>query len=247
MVMAGDRLPVILDLTRMKQLEAIIFDFDGVIVDSEPFHFAAFRKTYAEELGLELTRAQYDDRYLAFDDRQMLQVFLADRGVEVSSERFRELLEIKEAHFIEIARDTPVFPGAPELIHSATARWPIAIASGALEREIRPVLEGAGLSECFTALVSAEMVKRGKPDPESYLTALGRINEARGKSIYPCGCLVIEDSLAGVDSGHAAGMYVLAVTNSLPRERLKGADRIVDSLEEVGDVDALAAWFANLP
>ncbi len=231
----------------MTQLGAIIFDFDGVIADSEPYHFAAFRKTYAEELDLELTQAQYDERYLAFDDEQMLRTFLGDRNVEVPPARFRELLESKEANFIALAQNPPILPGAAELIRAASARWPIAVASGALEREIRPVLEGAGLAECFTALVSAEMVTRGKPDPESYLTALARVNENRPEVLQPAGCLVIEDSIAGVGSGRDAGMRVLAVTNSFPRERLSGADRIVDSLEEVTGTDALAAWFASLP
>ena len=102
-------------------------------------------------------------------------------------------------------------------------------------------------ADCFTALVSAEMVAWGKPDPESYLTALARINENRPENLPPAGCLVIEDSIAGVGSGSAAGMRVLAVTNSFSRERLAGADRVVDSLEEVADFDALAAWFAALP
>ncbi len=231
----------------MSQLGAIIFDFDGVIADSEPYHLAAFQKTYSEEFDLELTQAQYDERYLAFDDEQMLRTFLRDRGVEVSPERFRELLEIKEKHFIALAQNPPVLPGAVELIRAVSARWPIAIASGALEREIRPVIEGAGLSDCFTALVSAEMVTRGKPDPESYMTALARINESKGQNIAPAESLVIEDSVAGVASGCSAGMRVLAVTNSFPRERLGEADRVVNSLEEVLNTEELAEWFASLP
>ena len=231
----------------MTHLGAIIFDFDGVIADSEPYHLAAFQRTYADELGLELTQKQYDERYLAFDDEQMLRTFLSDRGAEVSPERFRELLEIKEAHYVALAQNPPILPGAAELIRAAAGRWPIAIASGALEREIRLVLEGAGLADCFTALVSAEMVTQGKPDPESYLTALSRINAGEEKKIAPAECLVIEDSTAGVSSGHAAGMRVLAVTNSFPRERLGEADRVVDSLKEVADAEALSAWFASLP
>ena len=109
------------------------------------------------------------------------------------------------------------------------------------------MIEGAGLSDCFSALVSAEMVTRGKPDPESYLTALARINEGKERKIAPAESLVFEDSIAGIGSGRSAGMRVLAVTNSFPRARLGEADRIVDSLEEVVDTEALAAWFASLP
>ena len=237
----------------MADLEALIFDFDGTIADSEPFHLAAFQRTFSEELGLELTEAQYRDRYLAFDDRTMVRAFLADRGAEVEPARFERLLEVKGAHYEALGASPRILPGAAELIRAASARWPLAVASGALEGEIRPVLEGAGLLDCFGPIVSAEMVGRGKPDPESFLTALGRINEALSVKIRPSGglvlpeaCLVLEDSVAGVGSGRAAGMRVLAVTNSFPREALSGADRVVDSLEEIADTDALAAWFREL-
>jgi beta-phosphoglucomutase len=230
----------------MAELEALIFDFDGTIADSEPLHMEAFRRTFADELGLELTESQYRDRYLAFDDRMMIQTFLTDRETEVSDERFARLLEIKEAHYAVLAAEPPILPGAGELIRSASARWPLAIASGGLEDEIRPVLEDAGLSECFRVLISAEMVERGKPHPESFLTALERINGGRGQKISPAECLVLEDSIAGVGSGRLAGMRVLAVTNSFPRELLGEAHRVVDSLEEIGDMDALAAWFSGL-
>jgi HAD superfamily hydrolase (TIGR01509 family) len=230
----------------MTDLGALIFDFDGTIADSEPFHLAAFQRTFSEELGLELTEAQYRDRYLAFDDRTMVRAFLADREAEVEPARFERLLEVKEAHYEALGASPRILPGAAELIRAASARWPLAVASGALEGEIRPVLEAAGLLDCFGPIVSAEMVERGKPDPESFLTALGRINEALPVKIRPEGCLVLEDSVAGVGSGRAAGMRVLAVTNSFPREALSGADRVVDSLEEIADTDALAAWFLEL-
>jgi len=231
----------------MTALGAIIFDFDGTIADSEPLHLAAFQRTLAGELGLELSEAEYAERYLAYDDRRLVAAFLEDRGVEVPPERFERLLERKEALYAELAADPPLLPGAAEMIRSAAARWPLAVASGALDREVRPVLERAGLLGCFEALVTAETVERGKPDPESFLAALARINEARGGGVAPGGCLVVEDSVAGVGGARAAGMRVLAVTTSYPRERLAGADRVVDSLGEAADADALAAWFAGLP
>jgi beta-phosphoglucomutase-like phosphatase (HAD superfamily) len=229
----------------MPELGAVIFDFDGTIADSEPFHLAAFQRTFSQELGLELTEAQYKERYLAFDDRRMIQNFLADRGAE--PERLEHLLEIKEAHYAALAGAPVILPGAPALIRACAKRWPLAIASGALQNEIRPLLEGAGLLECFSPIISAEMVERGKPDPESFLAALEGINEGRAEKIDRAACLVLEDSAAGVASGRAAGMRVLAVTNSLPREQLGEADRVVDSLEEAADAGALAVWFAALP
>ncbi|MBT3351452.1 MAG: HAD family phosphatase [Nitrospinaceae bacterium] len=230
----------------MTELGALIFDFDGTIADSEPLHLAAFQRTFADECGLELTEADYKAHYLAFDDQMMMTAFLADRGMDVLPGRFEELLAIKEAHFEALAGEPPILPGAIALIRAASKRWPLAVASGALESEIRPILEDAGLIDCFVTIVSAEMVERGKPDPESFLTALARINEKRDKKILPSGALVFEDSIPGVSSGRAAGMRVLAITNSFPREQLNQADRVVDSLEEIVDTEALASWFASL-
>ena len=230
----------------MVELGALIFDFDGTIADSEPYHLAAFQRTFSAELGLELTEAQYRDRYLAYDDRMMMRTFLDDRDVALSPDRFGRLLEVKEAHYKDLAQDPPILPGVADLIRAASARWPLAVASGALEAEIRPVLAGAELLEYFETIVSAEMVERGKPHPESFLTALERLNGGRADAILPAGCLVLEDSVAGVGAGRAAGMRVLAVTTSFPSDQLGEADRVVDSLEEIAGADALAAWFSSL-
>ena len=231
----------------MTELRAIIFDFDGTIADSEPLHLAAFQAVLSEELDLDLTEEEYAERYLAFDDRLLFTHVLNDRGVGVEPDRFEQLLELKEARYQEIALAPQILPGAAEMIRAAAAHWPLAIASGALGHEVRPVLERVGLIDCFPIIVTAEMVSRGKPDPESFLTALARINESRAELIPPGSCLVVEDSVAGVRSGGAAGMRTLAVTTSYPADKLTEADRVVDSLEETVDPGGLAAWFAALP
>lgn len=238
----------------MAELAAVIFDFDGTIADSEPIHLAAFQRTLADELGLELTAQEYAERYLAYDDRRLFEVLLRDRGKTIPAGKFARLLEVKAAHYQRLAGDPPLLPGAAEMVRGASARWPLALASGALEHEVRPVLERAGLLGCFAAIVTAEMVSRGKPDPECFRTALDRLNQrpadrgrpGRGKAA-PGACLVVEDSLAGVAAARSAGMRVLAVTTSFERGRLREADRVVDSLEEASDPEALAAWFASLP
>ena len=231
----------------MADLRAIIFDFDGTIADSEPLHLAAFQAVLSEELDLDLTEEEYAERYLAFDDRLLFTHVLNDRGVAVDPDRFEQLLEQKEARYQEIALAPQILPGAAEMIRAAAGHWPLAIASGALGHEVRPVLERVGLIDCFPIIVTAEMVGRGKPDPESFLTALARINEGLSKPIPGASCLVVEDSVAGVRSGNAAGMRTLAVTTSYPAEKLGEADRVVDSLEETVDPGGLAAWFAALP
>ena len=161
----------------MADLRAIIFDFDGTIADSEPLHLAAFQAVLSEELDLDLTEEEYAERYLAFDDRLLFTHVLNDRGVAVDPDRFEQLLEQKEARYQEIALAPQILPGAAEMIRAAAGHWPLAIASGALGHEVRPVLERVGLIDCFPIIVTAEMVGRGKPDPESFLTALARINE----------------------------------------------------------------------
>lgn len=233
----------------MAELAAIIFDFDGTIADSEPLHLAAFQRTLAEELGLELTEREYTERYLAYDDRKLFEVFLRDRERAVSAAQFERLVEAKEAHYARLAGSPPLLPGAAEMIRNASARWPLAIASGALEHEVRLVLEREGLLPYFSALVTAEKVSRGKPHPDSFAAALEALNRRAGHEggIAPASCLVAEDSLAGIAAGRSAGMRVLAVTTSFGRERLGEADRVVDSLEEVTDAAALADWFASLP
>ncbi len=230
----------------MAELRAIIFDFDGTIADSEPLHLAAFQAVLSVELDIDLTEEEYAERYLAFDDRLLFSHVLNDRGVVVEPDRFEQLLEMKEACYQEIASAPQILPGAAEMIRTAAVHWPLAIASGALGHEVRPVLERAGLIDCFPVIVTAEMVSCGKPDPESFLTALVRINESLDEPIPTSSCLVVEDSVAGVRSGNAAGMRTLAVTTSYPADKLTEADHVVDSLEETVDPGRLAAWFAAL-
>lgn len=231
----------------MSQLRALIFDFDGTIADSEPLHLAAFQEVIRSELGMDLTPEAYAGRYLAFDDRRFFEAFLQDHGRESGSALMSRLLEYKSAAYGKIAENPVLLPGAEKLIRAAAERWPLTVASGALRHEIVPVLERAGLLGCFAAIVSAEDVEKSKPDPEGFLRAGEMAAKAAGEEIPPKACLVLEDSVAGVDAGLAAGMRVLAVTTSYPREKLGAADRVVGSLEEAADLDALEEWFAQLP
>ncbi|MEE9276436.1 MAG: HAD family phosphatase [bacterium] len=231
----------------MASLGALIFDFDGTIADSERLHLAAFQETLSAELGVGLTAEEYAERYLAFDDRGLFEALLRDRGLKAAPAEFERLLAVKAERYAALAENPVLLPGAAEMIRETARRWPLAIASGALEHEVRPVIERAGLSECFVLIVTAEGVRRGKPDPEIFLAALSGVRRLREVDVAPAECLVLEDSVAGVQAGLAAGMRVLAVTNSYPRARLQAADRVVDSLEEAADADGLGDWFASLP
>lgn len=221
--------------------QAIIFDFDGVIADDEPLHLAAFQRALASE-GITITREQYYARYLGFDDRSAILEAFRDAGASPSPGRLAALLAAKAEQFLALVRaGAPIFPGVPAFVRDAAARVPLAIASGALRHEIELILAQAGLADCFSAIVSAEDVREGKPSPEGFLLALERLRE-RQSSLAPEACLVIEDSQPGLEGARRAGMRCLAVTSSYPADALGGADLIVGTLEDVR-WDRLAGLF----
>src|SRR5439155_362344 len=200
---------------------ALVFDFDGVIADDEPLHLAAFQEALAAE-GIALTREAYYARYLGFDDHDAVVEALREAGRPAPPERVRALMAAKADRFLRLVRaGAPIFPGVPAFVRAAAARVPLAIASGALRREIELILAQAGLADLFTAIVSAEDVSVGKPSPEGFLRALERLR-GRLPDLAPRDCLVVEDSQPGIESARRAGMRCLAVTNSYPAEALGG-------------------------
>jgi HAD superfamily hydrolase (TIGR01509 family) len=218
-----------------KGLRAAVFDFDGVIVDSEPLHFRLFQELLGEE-GVVLTRAAYDSIYLGMDDRDCFTRVLYTHGKPASVSKVSQLIERKSALLMaEVKREVPLLPGAADLIRTLAQSVPVAICSGALRREIEAMLEQVGLVSLLVGIVSAEDVAHGKPNPEGYLAALRLVNRDRNisEAIHPEAVVVIEDSIAGIEAGRAAGMRCLAVTNSYPMAALKraGADAVVTTLE----------------
>jgi HAD superfamily hydrolase (TIGR01509 family) len=217
-------------------LKAIIFDCDGVIVDSEGTHFSAFRATLADE-KIPLSRETYDQKYLAMDDKGCFEAVLRAQGRPVDNAILKHLILKKKAEYERLSEGGMViYPGVVEFVQKAVGRYRLAIASGAFRGEIKEAIDFAGIRSAFEVIVSAQDVRRGKPDPESYLTALARLNERTPSSpvIQPGECVVIEDSFHGIESARGAGMRCLAVTNSYPRTVLEGrADHVVSSLSEV--------------
>ncbi len=149
--------------------------------------------------------------------------------------KLAELIARKAGYYQDaICNHVAIFPGVKNLIASVAASLPLAVASGALRQEIETILKGSGLLTYFKAIVSAEDVERGKPEPEIFLKALTALNaQHMGSPIAPADCLVIEDSKEGIRGARQAGMKCLAVTNSHPAELLREANAIVSSLEEV--------------
>lgn len=242
-------------------LQAIIFDFNGVIVDDEPLHLELIRCVLAEE-GVAMTDEDYHDKYLGFDDRGCFVAALTDTGREqlATTNFINDLIARKAALYLRaIDERCLLFPGAVELVQRLAARLPLAIASGALRQEIELVLSRGGIRDCFHAIIAAEDVSECKPHPEGYVKALAALNahqrpngqnsrdgqdsqDSQNRLIQPSECLVIEDSLAGIEAARRAGMRCLAVTNSYRADELKEADWIVTSLTEC-NLEQLSASF----
>jgi len=216
-------------------LRAVIFDFNGIIVDDEPIHFRLFQRVLGEE-GIALTEQDYYARYLGFDDRGAFIAGFREQSRPLSAQKLQELIERKADYYKEAIRNhVTVFPGVKNLVSDLAQTLPLAVASGALRHEIETILKTAGLLNHFRAIVAAEDVTQGKPEPEIYLKALAALNArgGNGKPIEAADCVVIEDSKEGIRGARRAGMKCLAVTNSHPAELLGDADAVVKSLEHV--------------
>lgn len=214
-------------------LRAVIFDFNGIIVDDEPIHFELFQKVFAEE-GIDLTKDAYYARYLGFDDRGAFSFGYHEHQRELSDAKLVALIERKAVYYQDAIRNqVAIFPGVKALVASLADQLPLAVASGALRNEIETILATAGLIQHFRVIVSAEDVERGKPEPDIFLKALAALNGQGVKPIQPSECVVIEDSKEGIKGARRAGMKCLAVTNSHPAELLGEANTIVTSLQEV--------------
>jgi HAD superfamily hydrolase (TIGR01509 family) len=212
-------------------LRAVIFDCDGVIANTEPLHFATFKQVLAER-GINLDEEEYYREFLAYDDRGAFERIFAKRRVELEAGEIPQLID-RKASFIEpIMRERlELFPGVVEFVRSASRAVPIAVASGALRHEVDLILRFGGILDQFITVVAAEDVSNGKPHPEPFQEALARINTAVSSEIPPRQCLVIEDSVHGINAANAAGMICMAITNSYEPDRLAAADLVVTTLE----------------
>lgn len=211
-------------------LKAVIFDFDGIIVDTEPLHHRAFQELLAP-LGLGYSWEEYLERYLGFDDRDAFREAFRAGGRALSDQTLKSLIDGKADAFLEIVSvGVAPYPGVVELIRAISGTLPLALCSGALRSDIAPILAQLELTGAFDAIVTADEVAFSKPHPESYRLAVARLQELFPGRVDPADSLAIEDTPAGIASAKGAGLRVLAVTNSYPKERLTGAFRTVESL-----------------
>ena len=211
---------------------AVIFDFDGVIVDTEPLHFRAFQEVLEPE-KLAFPWRDYVSTYIGFDDRDAFRTRYKNAGKKLDENRLPDLVERKAKAFhslVTMAGAKP-YPGVLELIASIAGRLPLALCSGALRSDIAPVFRTLGLETAFDVMVTADDVHASKPDPASYKLAVERLKTRfPDRKIEAKTCVAIEDTPAGIKAAKGAGLKVIAVTNSHGRDKLFDADRIVTSV-----------------
>ena len=213
-------------------LHAIVFDFDGVIADSERLHLRSYQEILAPE-GITMSNEDYFNRYLGYDDVGVFKAVGRDNGVAMDDHRVSELIARKGQRYESLtAAGEMLFPGAADFIRSAVAASiPIAIASGALTHEIEDVLERAGLRSLFPIIVGADQTLRSKPDPEPYQTAFTRLRSLTGRDLQPWRSVAIEDSKWGLVSARGADLRCVAVTNTYSAAELReDAELVVSGL-----------------
>ena len=226
-----------------RPLQAILFDFDGVIANSEPLHLMAFQQVLAED-GIELSASDYYSRYLGYDDVGMFEALARDRRFPMHEGRLAELIARKGDRMQQLLRSGMVlFPGALEFIREAARAVPIAIASGALRHEIDEIIDAAGVADLFGTIVAAGDTPESKPSPAPYRLAFEQLQERTGSALDPRRSVAIEDSRWGLESARGAGLRLVGVTSSYPADELSSAELVVEGLAALtlSALDALCA------
>ena len=219
-------------------IRAILFDFNGVLVDDEPIHLELFQRVFGEE-GIELTSERYYRELLGFDDRDCFRAVLRSVGEEATVQRVAGLIDRKARYYRERIEEggVPFFPGAAELVGGAIeAGLMLGVVSGALRWEVESALLQANLLAGFKILVTAEDVTAGKPSPQGYVRGLEGMNvlpPLPERIVHPHEVIAIEDSPAGLQAARDASLVTVAVGHTYERELLSGADLIVDRIREL--------------
>lgn len=209
----------------MADNRAVIFDMDGVLIDSEPLHFRA-TQDILKAYGVALTEVDYFSRYIAYSDWEIMELLLSDPALRPAA------AEAKSRRYLElVGSGVPAFPDGLHLLGRADD-WRVALATGSMRHEAELALASLGIRDRFQTIVTREDCVNGKPHPEPFLRA------AEGLGLPPRRCVVVEDSPGGILAAKAAGMQCVAVTHSCPKSSLREADLIVDDLRIV-DLDLL--------
>jgi beta-phosphoglucomutase-like phosphatase (HAD superfamily) len=216
--------------------KATLFDYNGVLIDDEHVHLAAFREVL-RPLGIEVGEREYFARYIGFDDVGMFRAILEDTKTRSDDGLVRRLVETKRPVYKKLAaRGLRSFAGAAELVRRRASAGPVGIVSGALRDEIEMGLEVLSVKDCVSAIVAAEDMGAPKPDPAGYLRGIDALAGLAGLEAARR-ALVIEDSPPGIEAAKAAGLSCVAVAHSYSIEELRGggADLVVPTLGELDE------------
>ena len=218
-------------------IKAILFDFNGVIIDDEKIQHEAYRKIFAAD-GLDVSDDDYYAR-LGMDDKSFVASILQQAGKAHDQEVIdRYSAEKTEFWRTQVEGDLPLFPGIENFVRKMANQFSLGLVSMAKREEIDHALNAAGLADKFLAIVSTEDISRYKPDPEAYRLGFDRLDLARTRSghlpMTHGECIVIEDSPAGVASARAADLSVLGVTNTVSAAELRaaGAEWVATDLDD---------------
>jgi HAD superfamily hydrolase (TIGR01509 family) len=220
-------------------LRAVIFDFDGVLVNSEPLHFRAMRDSLVPE-GIVIDPTEYLRNYVAYDDRGAIRLALEQHGHPSDPVRVEIVADRKARMFAELKGEIPFFPGARELVRDLRREEvPLGIASGARRSEIEDLLEAGGVRDAFAAVVGADDVARTKPHPDAYLEALRRLQQV-ASGLEAGDCVALEDTPPGIAAARAAGMTVVGIAHTFDADMLASAHHVLTSLRRVNAAELRA-------
>jgi beta-phosphoglucomutase len=229
-------------------IQAVFFDFNGVIIDDEPLQMAAYQDVLGEQ-GIALTESDYYSA-LGMDDKTFVRAAFERGRKTLPDDLLRTIMEGKAVrHRKLIENELPLFPGVVTFLKAASRYYSLGLVSMAMQKEIAYVLDRARLRNLFSVMVSTEDAGVCKPAPDCYRIALEKLNQNRlGERLLPIlasECLVIEDSPPGIESGKRAGMRTLGITNTVTEEQLRaaGAEIVAASLAD-WTVDAVRHVFS---
>jgi HAD superfamily hydrolase (TIGR01509 family) len=208
-------------------IAALVFDFDGVIVDSERLHLASYQHVLAPR-GIVLDADEYCRTYLGYDDEGVFRAVAQDRGWRITETEIRELIARKSAALEEMMSGGDVlYPDAAECLAALAVEFPIGIASGSFRHEIEAVLDRTGLARHIRFIVGSGDTLESKPAPDPYRLAAER------HGLPPARCAAVEDSVWGIQSARSAGLKCIGITHTYPRSELAEADVVIDALREL--------------
>lgn len=219
-------------------LKAVLFDFNGIIIDDEPIHEELIRELLVAE-NLRVTSEEVRQVCLGRSDRACLQDLLSRRGRVVTPEILDDLIDRKARAYrqrLQSMEELPLYAGLAELIPALLAAGlRMAVVTGAIRAEVELVLTRAGLIEYFSAIVAGDDITTSKPEPDGYLLAVERLNWADTRlNLQPAECLAIEDTFAGIEAAKRAGIPVVGVAHTYPFHMLqRRADWCVDYLTDL--------------